>query len=134
MESLWDLSGKFAHMRSLGKSDFSSGLCALGKSDYPRQIFPDNLLDFQLFVLHPHCVRCTCVHMYSWPTSTVYIINQTSPIAILGHRTHTLVIRELKQDITSLTITSPSLHHHFLCLFVYLRFLAGLVLLSTNLV
>ena len=42
-------------------------------------------------------------------------------------------IRELKLDITSLTITAPSLHHHFLRLFVYLRFVAGLVLLSTNL-
>ena len=36
----------------------------------------------------------------------------------------TLVSRELKQDITSLTITSPSLHHHFIftslfCLFIY---------------
>ena len=41
--------------------------------------------------------------------------------------------RELKQHITSLTITSPSLHHHFLCLFIYLRFLAGLVQLSTEL-
>ena len=40
--------------------------------------------------------------------------------------------RELKQYITSLTITSPSLHHHFLCLFIFLRFLAGLVLLSTE--
>ena len=46
--------------------------------------------------------------------------------------------KELKQDITSLTITSPSLHHHFtitsfVCLFVYLRFVGKLVLLSTNL-
>ena len=45
--------------------------------------------------------------------------------------------KEIKQDIISLTITSPSLHHHFLffvfCLFVYLRFVAGLVLLSSNL-
>ena len=40
--------------------------------------------------------------------------------------------RELKQDITSLTITSPSLHHHFLCLFVYLRVVAGLVIISTE--
>ena len=36
---------------------------------------------------------------------------------------HPTIIRELKQDITSLTITSPSLHHHltitsfFVCLF-----------------
>ena len=40
--------------------------------------------------------------------------------------------RELKQDITYLTITSPSLHHHFLCMFVYLRFVARLVILSTE--
>ena len=43
------------------------------------------------------------------------------------------VNRELKQHITSPTITSPSIHHHFLCLFVYLRFVTGIVLLSTNL-
>ena len=30
------------------------------------------------------------------------------------------------------TITSPSLYHHFLCLFVYLRFVAKLVILSTE--
>ena len=41
--------------------------------------------------------------------------------------------RELKQHITSPTITSQSLPHHFLCLIIYLHFLAGLVLLSTNL-
>ena len=47
------------------------------------------------------------------------------------------IIRELKQHITSLTITlltitSQSLHHHFLCLFIYLGFLAGIVLLSNE--
>jgi hypothetical protein len=41
-------------------------------------------------------------------------------------------IRELKQNISSLIITSASLHHHFLCFFVYLGFVAGLVILSTE--
>ena len=40
--------------------------------------------------------------------------------------------RELKQNITLLTITSPSLCHHFLCVFVYLHVVAGLVILTTE--
>jgi hypothetical protein len=45
---------------------------------------------------------------------------------------HIQIIRELKQHLTSLTITSPSIQHHFLFFFVYLRFVTGLVLLTTN--
>ena len=43
----------------------------------------------------------------------------------------TIDSRGLNQDITSLTITSPSLHHHFFCLFVYLSFVDGLVIHQT---
>ena len=53
---------KYSHTRSLGYSDRPSGLHPSGQSEYPwdliREFFPDNPVDFLLFVPEQQCSSC----------------------------------------------------------------------------